>query len=109
MLSALILHLPNANAVASWNYLLSFNEETLDSYILGIADAYQGIAICTDAGVTYPQMFAMVKKHTNAHPEYWNKDAAILILKPLNDVYPCKKEATKAMLDKIEETVRYKQ
>jgi hypothetical protein len=82
--------------------------DALDSYILGIADAYNGIGICPDAGVSYPQLVAIVKKYTNAHPEYWNKDAAILIIKPLNEIYPCKEGASNALIGSIKKALIYK-
>ena len=47
--------------------------------------------VCSDDRVTSGQVFAVVAKYLNAHPEEWNKSAAALVTAALKQAFPCKK------------------
>lgn len=59
-------------------------------YIVGVADALAGIAICMPDNVTAGQINDMVKNYLAAVPADRNNTADRIVFKVLRDVWPCK-------------------
>jgi hypothetical protein len=61
-------------------------------YVIGVADAFNGIYICLPASVTLGQVSAIVLKYLNQHPEDLHKWASVLSYNALIASFPCKKK-----------------
>lgn len=63
-------------------------------YIMGMADAYQGILFCPAANVTAGQIRDMTKQYLSASPAIRDKAANELLIGLFSTVWPCKKKGT---------------
>ncbi len=62
-------------------------------YISGVADTMESASqICIPEGVNNGQIYAIVTKYIKNNPEKWNMSANDLVVQPLLDTFPCKKE-----------------
>src|SRR5262249_14851632 len=52
-------------------------------YVLGVADALEGILICTSEGIKARQLVGLVKKYVEDHPEDWNIKGDLLVHRAL--------------------------
>ena len=89
----------SGNTLVEWNieYKKDKNQNpygvgAYQYYILGILDSIDGILICTPNNVNGRQIFAIVGKYINNHPEEWNGSAFNLVYRPLSKAFPCKKK-----------------
>lgn len=60
-------------------------------YVSGVADAVQGTAWCTHPHVTQGEVFGIVKKYINDHPERLHLWASDIIESALRQDLPCSK------------------
>jgi hypothetical protein len=60
------------------------------AYIRGVADAIKNIVMCTPSGVTYEQIWRVVIKYLQNHPEELHLSPNFLIQKALEKAFPCK-------------------
>jgi len=78
----------NGNQDINWNDAARFN-----NYIFGVVDVLEDAGyICIPSNVTGRQLFAIVIKYIDNHPEEWNKTASYLVETPLLGTFPCKKK-----------------
>jgi len=63
-----------------------------EGYVFGVFDAYDDLLICSPQNVRGGQVFDIVFKYLQNHPEERNKPANIIILKALSRIWPCKKK-----------------
>ena len=69
-----------------------FQNGFYEGYVDGAFDAYYSILICPPNNIKAGQVFDIVFKYLQEHPEIRNKPANIIILKALNKIWPCKKK-----------------
>jgi len=60
-------------------------------YVIGIADAYEGVFFSTPFNSTNKQLFAVVAKYLNENPEKWNEPARDLVINALQKAFPLRK------------------
>jgi len=61
-----------------------------DGYVLGIFDAYYNILFCPPINIKSGQVLDIVLKYLQNHPEIRNKPADYIVIKALQEVWPCK-------------------
>lgn len=59
-------------------------------YTLGVADSENNDLFCIPAGVSKQEIFAVVEKFLNEHPDGWHQPAPVEISVALRLSYPCK-------------------
>lgn len=59
-------------------------------YITGVADAVKNIVACIPSGVIYEQIWRVVIKYLQNHPEELHLPPDVLIVKALEKAFPCK-------------------
>ena len=62
-----------------------------DGYVMGIADANNGITVCESDGMTVGQFVEVVKRYLAAHPESRHRRASDLVSTALAEVFPCRR------------------
>lgn len=67
-----------------------FQNGFYEGYVDGVFDAYNGILICSPNNIKAGQVFDIVFKYLQNHPENRNLSANYLVLKALQEVWPCK-------------------
>ena len=60
-------------------------------YVDGVFDSYYRILFCPTGRITAGQVFDIVFKYLQNHPEVRNKPANDIILEALREIWPCKK------------------
>jgi hypothetical protein len=70
----------------------AFNAGYFDGYVVGVAAAYNGTAICLPEGMKAEQVRVIVAKFVRSNPGKWHKEAHTLVLDALTPVFPCKKK-----------------
>jgi len=76
----------NIGERANW-----FRDGIYEGYVFGVFDAYNQILICSPQNVRGGQVFDIVFKYLQNHPEERNKAADFIVLKALSRVWPCGK------------------
>ena len=72
----------------NWSDALSFQ-----AYVFGVVDVLDDASyVCIPSNVKGQQIFAIVMKYIDNHPEEWNKTASYLVETPLLKTFPCKKK-----------------
>lgn len=61
-----------------------------EGYVLGIKDAENGRLFCVSDEILNGQIFAVVSKYLDDHPNEWNYSSHILIEYALFNAFPCK-------------------
>jgi len=62
---------------------------TLQGYVAGTHDSWEGEAICNPAGVTLGQIIGILKNYLRNNPGKWNLPAGDLIVMSASVVFPC--------------------
>lgn len=70
----------------------SFLKDKVMPFTLGVVDVSDGTYFCIPDGVLAGQVEAIATKYVKANPESWNSPAAHLIVRALQNVFPCKKK-----------------
>lgn len=84
----------------SGNKLLSMlRGDTLDyvnglGYVLGVADAINGVAYCPPKGVTAGQLVEMVRGYLEATPQIRHFTAESIVTNVLRNAMPCKQSGS---------------
>ncbi len=60
-------------------------------FIVGVADALEGVVVCIPQGVTVKQIKQVVFNHMKSQPETWNQGAAYVTASALRKSWPCSK------------------
>jgi hypothetical protein len=76
------------NTESNW-----LNVGTYEGYVLGVFDVVEQ-SICTPDNIKAGQLFAVVAKYLNEHPEQWSFAADTLVFKALSSAFPCKTTPT---------------
>ena len=61
-------------------------------YVDGVFDAYVGLLFCPPNNIKAGQVYDIVFKYLQNHPENRNLSANTLVFKALNKIWPCKKK-----------------
>ena len=78
----------DGNKNVNWSDALQFQ-----TYVFGVVDVLKDAGyICIPSNVKGQQLFAIVMKYIDNHPEEWNKTASYLVETPLLNTFPCKKK-----------------
>ena len=78
----------NGNQNVDWSDALRFH-----NYVFAVVDVLEDANyICIPNNVKGQQLFAIVIKYIDNHPEEWNKTASYLVETPLLNTFPCKKK-----------------
>lgn len=62
-------------------------------YVTGIIDAYSGVLICLNDGVTAGQVNDVVKQYLFNNPAIRDKAASILVNNAISPIWPCQKKS----------------
>jgi len=78
----------NGSQNVDWSDALQFQ-----AYVFGVVDVLEDAGyMCIPSNVKGRQLFAIVMKYIDNHPEEWNKTASYLVETPLLNTFPCKKK-----------------
>ena len=104
MLAAAGIAVPNANAQYwSTDQLMQWLEDDLNGknggynsglvtgYIIGVADAFEGITSCVPGGVTVRETKQVVHDYVSKHPDTLGKSPELVMMDALSGKWPCKK------------------
>jgi hypothetical protein len=61
-------------------------------YVNGVFDTLRWFGLEVPDDVTPGQIFAIVAKYLNNHPEKWNEQAVILVVEAITEAFPQKKK-----------------
>jgi hypothetical protein len=60
-------------------------------YVSGIADTGDGLLFCPGIRVVVGQLTAVVEKYLENNPEKWDYEAAPLVIRAMQQAFPCEK------------------
>lgn len=68
---------------------LSFGSGNYIGYVEGVVDSTIGTHCCAPVDVKFEALLDIVSNYLNSHPELWELSAYTIVIKALNEAFPC--------------------